>query len=40
LPDLIGPDANTLFTVNGFPMMPLNSGSNPVFNQRFAYLRA
>ena len=29
----IGPDANTLFTANGFPMMPLNSGSNSVFNQ-------
>jgi hypothetical protein len=30
----IGPDANTLFTANGFPMMPLNSGSNSVFNQK------
>jgi hypothetical protein len=30
----IGPDANTLFTSNGFPMMPLNSGSNSVFNQK------
>ena len=29
----IGPDANKLFTDNGFPMMPLNSGSNSVFNQ-------
>lgn len=30
----IGPDANTLFTSHGFPMMPLNSGSNSVFNQK------
>ncbi|MEA2740151.1 MAG: L-lysine 6-oxidase [Acetobacteraceae bacterium] len=30
----IGPDANRLFTTNGFPMMPLNSGSNSVFNQK------
>ncbi len=30
----IGPDANKLFTASGFPMMPLNSGSNSVFNQR------
>jgi L-lysine 6-oxidase len=29
----IGPDANELFTADGFPMMPLNSGSNSVFNQ-------
>jgi hypothetical protein len=29
----IGPDANMLFTADGFPMMPLNSGSNSVFNQ-------
>jgi L-lysine 6-oxidase len=28
----IGPAANTLFTEHGFPMMPLNSGSNSVFN--------
>jgi L-lysine 6-oxidase len=30
----IGPAANTLFTAHGFPMMPLNSGSNSVFNQK------
>ena len=29
----IGPAANQLFTTGGFPMMPLNSGSNSVFNQ-------
>lgn len=30
--DAVGPDAATLMTPGGFPMMPLNSGSNSVSN--------
>jgi L-lysine 6-oxidase len=29
----IGPDSQTLFTQSGFPLMPLNSGSNSVSNE-------